>query len=61
MGIGTMNYYNLNDSAETWAKRIIKKCENRNKPSKERIQEAFDNKGFDISSSVKELVLIYEK
>lgn len=61
MGIGIMNYYDLNDGAEVWAKRIIKKCENRNKPSKERIQEAFDNKGFDISSSVEELVLIYEK
>ncbi len=61
MGIGTMHYYNLNDGAEAWAERILKCYENRKNPSKESIQEAFANKGFDINSSVEELVFIYEK
>ncbi len=61
MGIGTMNYYDLNDGAETWAEKIINICENRKQPSKMIIEKSFNQKGFSIISSVQDLVQIYEK
>lgn len=61
MGIGTMHYYDLSDGAEVWADRIIDICKERKQIPKKHIEDAFDEKGFSITSSVKELIAVYEK
>lgn len=59
MGLGLMNYLPLESGARSWAKIIIE--HNKKLVSKAEILKSFQDKGYDIKTSVKKLELLYEQ
>lgn len=61
MGIGNIKYLSLNDSAKKWAEEIAYSLQNRKSIDNQKVINAFEEKGFEIKTSVKELEGVYER
>lgn len=59
MGLGTIWYLDLNESSYIWAKKILTLYADYKKPKENDIREAFSKNGYDINSSYKQLIEVY--
>lgn len=60
MGLGTVEYYDLQDGAAKWVERMLNKFDNFTPPGEAEILTAFKNNGYDITESANKLVKFYE-
>lgn len=60
MNIGNVHYYDLKDSPKLWAERIVSQFVNWEKPTPEKVKSAFQNAGYDILTSHRRLLEVYE-
>ena len=60
MEIGQTAFCDLENGPEQWAEVIINRAVGKSRPTTERIQTAFKQKGYDIRWSAGKLIKLYE-
>ncbi|MGL4673215.1 glycosyltransferase family 1 protein [Cetobacterium sp.] len=59
LGIGLLDRYSLDESAEFWSNKILEAYENRVEISKASVEKAFKDKGYSLDDIVQKLNYIY--
>ncbi|MGL4904531.1 MAG: hypothetical protein ACRC34_03430, partial [Cetobacterium sp.] len=59
LGIGLLDRYSLDESAEFWSNKILEAYENRVEISKASVEKAFKDKGYGLDDIVQKLNYIY--
>lgn len=59
MEIGTVQFLSLKEKPEIWAEEILNGYQNKTSPTIEHIKKCFEEKGYNIEKSSRELIKIY--